>query len=254
MPVRSVEKLEKDIDLVYMANSYVNTIYSAIKNGISKDRMIIENAILYKDYCQVEGMADISYDYVMAEQYEKYITKPKYVVTSTMLKDMKIYNGELQTEGEMAVIVSRDYCRYATLELLIEQIREESVQGSLAELGVFRGDFSKFLNREFPERKLYLFDTFEGFDKRDVKHDLDERYSSEQWFDLVENFGNTNEDDVMAKMRYPSNVIIRKGYFPETIPQEEVDYALVSIDCDLYVPILEGLRYFYPRLKMGGIL
>lgn len=121
-------------------------------------------------------------------------------------------------------------------------------------MGVFRGDFSKFLNREFPERKLYLFDTFEGFDKRDVKHDIDERYSSERWFDLVENFGNTNEDYVMAKMRYPSNVIIRKGYFPETIPQEEVDYALVSIDCDLYVPILEGLRYFYPRLKNGGYI
>lgn len=31
-------------------------------------------------------------------------------------------------------------------------------------------------------------------------------------------------------------------------------YALVSIDCDLYMPILEGLRYFYPRVNRGGYI
>ena len=39
---------------------------------------------------------------------------------------------------------------------------------SVAEGGVFRGDFAKYINKVFPDSKLYLFDTFEGFDSRDV--------------------------------------------------------------------------------------
>lgn len=36
----------------------------------------------------------------------------------------------------------------------------------VAEGGVFQGMFAAEINRYFPKNKLYLFDTFEGFDKR----------------------------------------------------------------------------------------
>lgn len=31
-------------------------------------------------------------------------------------------------------------------------------------------------------------------------------------------------------------------------------FAFVSIDADLYKPIYEGLKYFYPRLSPGGYI
>ena len=33
----------------------------------------------------------------------------------------------------------------------------------------------------FPERKLYLFDTFEGFDERDIVGDKKEIYASDDY-------------------------------------------------------------------------
>ena len=48
----------------------------------------------------------------------------------------------------------------------------------------------------------------------------------------------------------------RKGYFPESIAEEEKEkkFCLVSLDADLYNPTLEGLKFFYPRLESGGYI
>ena len=151
-------------------------------------------------------------------------------------------------------IVTEDYCRYGTLRLIIEELKNNHIEGSLAELGVYRGDFSKCMNMMFPDRKIYLFDTFEGFDSRDMNYEIQNGYTSREWFNSWSNFSNTYEELVLSKMKYREQCAIRKGYFPDTIPDEEIDYALVSLDCDLYDPILAGLRYFYPRLNKGGYI
>ena len=53
--------------------------------------------------------------------------------------------------------------RIEALERVAQILGDKQVEGVAAELGVYRGDFAKEINRVFPERKLYLFDTFEGF-------------------------------------------------------------------------------------------
>ena len=48
---------------------------------------------------------------------------------------------------------------------------------------------------------------------------------------------------------------MRKGFFPETARGlEDERYAFVSMDPDLYDPVLSGLDYFYPRLSPGGCI
>ena len=59
--------------------------------------------------------------------------------------------------------------RFATLRLLVEEMAKRDVQGALAELGVYKGEFAAEINRLMPDRTFYLFDTFEGFDQRDVQ-------------------------------------------------------------------------------------
>src|ERR1700730_12705012 len=61
-----------------------------------------------------------------------------------------------------------DYVRVATLELVCHEINKKNLKGNLAEVGVYKGKFARYINYYFPERVLYLFDTFEGFDKRDI--------------------------------------------------------------------------------------
>lgn len=122
---------------------------------------------------------------------------------------------------------------------------------SIAEGGVFQGDFSKELNRIFPHNKLYLFDTFEGFDIRDICLEKNNHFSDAESGHL----NITSEELVMNKMQYKEMVEIRKGYFPESaIGLEQEKFAFVNLDFDLYAPTLAGLEFFFPRLEEGGVI
>ena len=137
--------------------------------------------------------------------------------------------------------------RYVMARSCINEINRNQVGGSVAELGVYKGEFASYLNRYFPDKMLYLFDTFEGFDARD-EHDKDEYESSSPMFT------DTNVELVLARMHFPDNIIVRKGYFPDTAVGLEDTFCFVSLDTDLYKPILQGLEYFYPRLERGGYI
>ena len=68
-------------------------------------------------------------------------------------------------------VMEGEYIRASSLELVAREIDGNAVPGAVAELGVYRGEFARLINRAFPRRKLYLFDTFEGFDESDLKED-----------------------------------------------------------------------------------
>lgn len=159
------------------------------------------------------------------------------------------------SKNEDGLFVHEDYARFAALELLIEEVKKIDgyPDAALAELGVFRGKTALCINEKFPDRKFYLFDTFTGFDSRDVAVEIAEKYTSAE-FAYEGRFSNTVVENVLASMKYPEKCVLCKGYFPETIPKEDINYLLVSMDCDLYNPVYEGLMYFYPRLVQGGYI
>ena len=66
-------------------------------------------------------------------------------------------------------IESSDFVRHKQLELIAHRIYEGDIEGSVAECGVYKGEFAKEINRLFPDRDLYLFDTVEGFDVRSIE-------------------------------------------------------------------------------------
>jgi len=138
--------------------------------------------------------------------------------------------------------------RLAELRLIGNEIRKRKVVGAIAELGVYQGKFARELNQNFPDRKLYLFDTFEGFQLEDI---VSERGLSKA---KAGDFSDTSEATILSHMPFPGQVEILKGRFPETIPDQEIQYALVSLDADLYEPTRHGLDYFYPRLSSGGVI
>ena len=145
-----------------------------------------------------------------------------------------------------------DYIRLSSLELIADQIDKRQLHGSVAELGVYKGEFAEKINRAFPERKLYLFDTFEGFDNRDIKTEVKNNYSSSEL--QKEAFLDTNIELVLNRMKYRENCIIKKGFFPETASGIDEKFVFVSIDADLFEPIYVGLQFFYPLLQKGGFI
>ena len=155
-----------------------------------------------------------------------------------------------------------DYVRYRTIELIAEEIHRNKTEGDVAEAGVDYGDCSWIINGAFSDRTMYLYDTFRGFDKRDVEKETEHNYTSEAFYQsanyfLREQF-KTAEDQiayVKSRLPHPENAFFRAGYFPETAEGEKENrFAFVSLDMDLYQPILNGILFFWPRLNDGGYI
>ena len=142
-----------------------------------------------------------------------------------------------------------NYIRISNFELIVEEIINNNIQGAVAEVGVYKGEFAKYINKAFPKKTLYLFDTFEGFNQNDIAIEKQQNFSNGN-----QNFSNTSIEEVLAKMEYKSNCIIKKGYFPESLEGLDEKFCFVSLDADLYKPIYDGLEYFYPRLESGGYI
>lgn len=141
--------------------------------------------------------------------------------------------------------------RRECLEKIAMIFKDKNIEGSIAELGVYRGDFAKVMNEIFPDRKLYLFDTFEGFPEQDISYEVENNLL----LTSVGKLENTSVEYVLSKMPHPENCVIRQGYFPETaVGLEQEKYAFVNIDVDLYKPILAGLEYFWPRMADNGYI
>ncbi len=242
LPVYSVdEAINYSFDEIHVANTYLDTLLELLERHISKEKIYICNFDLYLQYAaHSNGRTDIAF-------------KGGLVLTQSFLKDYIINSSEIIMQNTL-VHGNLDYCRYGVVQLLADEIKKNNVVGDMAELGVFRGDFACLMNTLLPDRSLYLFDTFEGFVPEEQQYEQEHNYANKNVFISNRDFKNTSVELVMQKMKAPEKCIVRKGKFPETIPATEHEYALVSIDCDLYLPVLEGLKYFYPRLSVGGYI
>ena len=144
-----------------------------------------------------------------------------------------------------------DVTRLWSFILNIKQILSENIEGDFAELGVWRGNTASILAYYAlkENRKAFLFDTFEGFDKKD----LDGIDSNKQM-----DFENTSLKMVKEVIGDELDVCCEyvKGYFPDSICENHKTkkYAVVSLDCDLYEPMKAGLKFFYPLMSPGGLL
>jgi O-methyltransferase len=132
-------------------------------------------------------------------------------------------------------------------DMLILQMRSvllRRIEGHFAELGVWKGLTARLIHHYAPERTLHLFDTFYGFDARDLDVELPAGL-----------FGDTSVEAVMDKIAPRNdNILVHAGRFPDTAVQAPVRFAFVHLDADLFAPTHAGLEFFYPRMSRGGII
>jgi O-methyltransferase len=147
-------------------------------------------------------------------------------------------------------VYTNEYLRLSQLELAVHEIYEQQIPGAVAELGVYQGHFAAILNAAFPDRKLYLFDTFAGFDAAEEQKDRTQHGMTHD-----RDFTDTSVERVLGVMPGRQRCVVRKGLFPATVEGLENErFCFVSIDTDLYDPILAGLQFFYDRLTPGGFI
>jgi len=143
-----------------------------------------------------------------------------------------------------------DKVRFFNWWIQVVRLKKENVIGDFAELGVYKGESVRVIHQMDPDRKFHLFDTFEGFTGKDLRHETGEAATY-----TTEHFADTSVLKVLQKINGNQNLIIHKGYFPDTTSGlEGKKFAMVNMDCDLYNPTRAGLEFFYPRLSPGGVI
>ena len=143
-----------------------------------------------------------------------------------------------------------DKVRFYNFWLQIERIKRENIIGDFAELGVHKGKSAKAIYNMDPERKLHLFDTFEGFSNKDLENEPVQNRVID-----AKMFKDTSLKKVRSYINGSDRVIYYPGVFPDTTKDlEHLTFAFVNIDADLYSPTLSALHFFYPRLSPGGVL
>jgi O-methyltransferase len=137
---------------------------------------------------------------------------------------------------------SADPIRFSTLALALARLDKDRIRGAIAELGVYRGETSRFLHLCAPDRALHLFDTFTGFPEGFTR-------------DKPGRFRATSVESVKRRIGDCSNVFLHVGIFPETaVEVAEERFSFVMLDADCYLTTKAGLEFFYPRTLPGGYI
>lgn len=234
--------------LIFGAGGTGKQIYDQIKNSADVIGFLDNDPLLWNT--EFNNLPVLGNDNVLtAVEYDEIV-----VASLTGLKaieDQLLNVGVPAEKIRTEYAAVRYYARGNFLHNFAELNKEKAKQYAVAEGGVFQGEFAKEINSCFPDSKLYLFDTFEGFDKRDVSFEKENKYSTKN-----ENYFNTTSEElVLNKMPHKDKVVVKKGFFPETTTGlENTAYFFVNLDFDLYNPTIEGLRFFVPRLAQGGVV
>jgi O-methyltransferase len=136
------------------------------------------------------------------------------------------------------------------IEALIELLERYShIKGIVIEVGVWRGGLAKIMSECLPDKKLYLFDTFEGIPYANEKDN----------FHIVGHFKETDLEFVQNFIGNFDKTFFVKGVFPSTL--KEIDdtlnlnkIAIAHLDVDVYQSYKESLAAIYNKMQIGGIV
>lgn len=126
---------------------------------------------------------------------------------------------------------------------------QSSLDGDMAEVGVFQGSSAKLISTVKGDHTLWAFDTFEGL--QDVG-DADTHgglsfFKSGQY--------ESSREQVERYLAAFDNVRIMPGYFPESAGEAaSCKFSFVHLDVDTHDSTLASFRWFWPRLLPGGIM
>ncbi len=264
--------------IIYGAGGTGRGIFKAIKNGYKKGYPLLCEALI-KERLKLEELSEAKYtsDEINVIAFSDSNPKlwggevfglpviapddiPRHdfgkIFIATLMSYDRLANDLHEKYGIPYDKIDTGYVSFTTiardkwLSSFAATVYERGLKGNVAEGGVCEGVFARKINKLFPDRKIYLFDTFEGFDARDISVEQEKGCSASAVGSLA--FG--SEEKVMASLPHPEKAIIRKGYFPETAEGIEDEFVFVNLDFDLYKPIYDGLNFFYPKMVKGGVI
>jgi len=159
------------------------------------------------------------------------------------------------------------YERISVLFDSLEYIRENNIEGDFVECGVWRGGnvfgIAEYLSYyKMLDRKVWLFDTFEGMTPpEDCDVDLTEKKAEDVIRDNPSIMCKASLEDVKSVMTRSSlpqdKILYVVGDVCETLLQEKnipEKISLLRLDTDWYKSTIKELEVLFPKLSSKGVL
>ncbi|MEI9934809.1 MAG: TylF/MycF/NovP-related O-methyltransferase [Ferruginibacter sp.] len=121
------------------------------------------------------------------------------------------------------------------------------IEGDIAEVGVYKGGSAKIIAEVKGNKRLHLFDTFEGMPSVEASIDLHKKGD----------FNDTSIESVKGYLAKYKDVFFYKGYFPSSTEGTDcpkLKYSFVNLDVDIYESTKSSLEFFYDRINKGGMI
>jgi hypothetical protein len=135
------------------------------------------------------------------------------------------------------------------------------IKGEIVECGVWRGGFSIFLSHLFPDRKIWVCDSFQGFQPlSNARYEFNgERHTPAYKMSHVGPIGISLEEVQSHFATYGLGDDKRINYLPgfvkDSLPNSGIgEIALLRIDVDAYSATLEVLEELYDKVQPGGYI
>lgn len=198
-----LEKKSKNITIIITSNMKDEITDQLCKLGFKKIIYIYE--LLYKEQ--------------ILEKYDK-----KFLKNISGLKDRCFLDSE------------EKFTLYSSM------IATSKLPGNIAEVGVYKGGSAKLLCEMKNNKKIFLFDTFEGLPQTTKKDNI-----KSGWLSY------TSLESVKKYLKNYNSVYFYKGFFPNSAKKlKKEKFCLVHLDTDLYQSTLDSLKFFWPKLVKGG--
>lgn len=144
-----------------------------------------------------------------------------------------------KTSGRTLVDVVRCYVIYQ----ICKQVT--TLFGEIAEVGVYKGGTAKLISVTSPNKKIFIFDTFEGMPETKSGVDLHKQGD----------FNDCSEGEVLSFLSDCNNIVCKKGLFPESATSIQLlRFSFVHIDVDIYQSVKDCCSFFYSRMVSCGVM
>lgn len=122
---------------------------------------------------------------------------------------------------------------------------QSSVEGDIAQCGVFFGLTAYFMAKNF-NGDVHLFDSWKGLPALSDK-DTDAYHEGMYYAPYIES--------AYMTLKEFNNVKTYIGWIPETLELvSSIKFSMVHLDLDLYKSTLDSLKFFWDRMSPGGLI
>lgn len=142
-----------------------------------------------------------------------------------------------------------DFDDFTILAQMIQQTRK--IDGDYVEIGVYRGDSARFAIKYMRslqlQRKVWLLDTYEGFNYVEASESSDMRWQNTH--------NDTSIELVRKRVEEDQNInIVKSNIITDDLPNEIKNIAICNIDVDLYEAVKHALYKVKDCVVKGGVI